>query len=243
MNRYATKLAKKILPTKLFLLLKQVHKTCLRFIHMNNLNNLALVHGTDKWGHHSYTQHYSTYFSKFRNERLSILEIGIGGYDNQANGGHSLRMWKDYFPNSVIYGLDIINKSLLTEKRIRILQGDQTDTVFLKEIIEKNGRMDIIIDDGSHNPFHQIITFKTLFPQLNPGGFYAVEDTVTTYFKSWGGSENINNPDTFLGFAKRLTDCVNSNGISEKLGDLTPYSDIEFVHFFKNLVVIKKAQK
>src|SRR5438270_536387 len=73
----------------------------------NNLNRLALHFCTDKWGQHWYTQHYDRYFHARRNERLNLLEIGVGGYKDGERGGESLRMWKSYFSNSRIVGIDL----------------------------------------------------------------------------------------------------------------------------------------
>jgi len=35
---------------------------------------------------------------------------------------------------------------------------------------------DIIIDDGSHASWHQQLTLRTLFPRLEKGGLYIIED-------------------------------------------------------------------
>ena len=44
-------------------------------------------------------------------------------------------------------------------------------------MLEKTGgNLDVILDDGSHIPEHQILTFNTLFPSVVPGGIYIIED-------------------------------------------------------------------
>ena len=63
-----------------------------------NLNKLALIYGTDKNGNHCYTQHYQKHLRKFKFKPIKLLEIGVGGNENPYFGGHSLRMWKKYFP-------------------------------------------------------------------------------------------------------------------------------------------------
>jgi len=52
----------------------------------------------------------------------------------------------------------------------------------------KSHLWDIIIDDGSHIPEHQIRTFVHLFPYVSPGGLYILEDIETSY---WPNSSTI----------------------------------------------------
>ena len=39
---------------------------------------------------HAYGPHYKRHFAPYRQRRVNILEIGIGGYDNRRAGGASL---------------------------------------------------------------------------------------------------------------------------------------------------------
>lgn len=73
-------------------------------------------------------------------------------------------MWKRYFPFGRISSIDIYDKTFFQERRIKIFQGSQTDTLFLKKVINQIGSPDIIIDDGSHINSHVIETFQFLFP-------------------------------------------------------------------------------
>jgi len=86
--------------------------------------------------------------------------------------------------------------------RLRIFVGDQSDVSFLQRValegagldldfMQKNlgepvdwerGGWDIIIDDGSHVPRHQLITFTSLFPCVRPGGVYVIEDIESSYY-------------------------------------------------------------
>ncbi|MFN9953975.1 MAG: class I SAM-dependent methyltransferase, partial [bacterium] len=127
-------------------------------------------HNTDKWGGHFYTPHYHRYFAKFRDAEINLLEIGIGGYNDPKLGGESLRMWRDYFPNGKIFGIDVVDKSMHETDRIRTFKGSQVDNVFLDRVIRDIGRVDIIIDDGSHVNSHIIHSFKYLFPLLSENG-------------------------------------------------------------------------
>ena len=79
---------------------------------MDDLSKLAIKFGTDKWESHFYTQHYDKNFSKFKNEKIKLLEIGVGGYSHKDLGGNSLRMWKEYFPMGQIFAFDIVNKTI-----------------------------------------------------------------------------------------------------------------------------------
>jgi len=169
---------------------KSLYTRLLSTIDQADLTRLAIIHGTDKWNHHWYTQHYQTHLHRLRWKKLNILEIGVGGHEDPLSGGSSLRMWKYYFPNSMIYGIDIYDKSALEEDRIHIFRGSQADKDFLVDCFRRIGSLDIVIDDGSHVNEHVIVSFKTLFPLLSDGGIYAVEDTDQSYTPSLGGRQS-----------------------------------------------------
>jgi len=209
-----------------------------------SLSNLALIYGSDKWGGHYYTEHYHEHFHKLRNKKVKILEIGVGGYNDPYYGGASLRMWKQYFPQGMIYSIDIYDKSPLQEDRIRIFKGSQEDEVFLRKVCNEVGPFDIIIDDGSHVVNHVRASFKTLFPLMKEGGIYAIEDTQSFYWPSLeGSSESLDGPMAPVSFFKNLTDCLNHQEF--ELPDYVPsYFDkhIVAVHFYHNLVIICKGK-
>jgi len=205
------------------------------FTYSGDLNKLAVIYRTDKWGEHWYTQHYQRYFAEWRKRRLNILEIGVGGHDNPSNGAQSLRMWKRFFPHSRIVGIDIFDKSYFSEHRIDVLQCDQTDAVRLAEISLRYGGFDIVIDDGSHLNEHVIRTFNILFPLLKSPGFYCIEDLQTAYWPSFGAVSG----STSMDMLRSLIDCVNQ---AERPFHEPNYFDqnITEIAFFHNLCIIRK---
>ncbi len=208
-----------------------------------NLSKLAKFYATDKWGRHSYTPHYQFFLRKFKFKRIKLLEIGVGGYEKSDKGGKSLRMWKKYFPFGHIYSIDIYDKNKLEQNRIHIFQGSQIDEEFLSSLINKIGRPDIIIDDGSHINEHVIKSFEILFPYLNPGGMYAIEDTETSYMDAYGGdSVNIDNPNTSMNYFKSIPDRINNDRFEmDDYQKISFEDDIRSIHFFHELIIIEKS--
>jgi hypothetical protein len=215
------------------------------WLYTRDLNKLAILYGTDKYGLHWYTQHYQRHFRSLRKKKLNILEIGAGGYANPREGVSSLRMWKRYFPKAKIYSLDIYDKSALEERRIKIFRGSQTDEKFLRGICSQIGSsLDIVIDDGSHKNSDVIRTFKILFPLLQNNGIYVVEDTQTSYWPGefGGDSQNLDNPNTTMNFFKKLADSLNYEEFLRP--DYKPnYFDRHVIslHFYHNLVFVYKG--
>ena len=208
-----------------------------------NLDKLGKIYRTDKIGSHYYTTIYRLHLKKMKFRKINLLEIGVGGYENPNDGGNSLRMWKKYFPFGKIFSLDIYDKSALQENRIKIFQGSQVDSDFLDKVTNEIGKIDIIIDDGSHINEHVIETFKLLFPRLNDGGIYIIEDTQTSYWNDFGGdSENLNNPKTMMNFFKSLTDSLNNKEFVIANYQQS-YFDKKIVsmHFYHNLIFIYKG--
>lgn len=208
----------------------------------DELTRLAIRFRTDKWGDHRYTPHYYRHLGHLRDQPINLLEIGIGGYSRERQGGASLRMWKHFFPQARIWGLDIEDKSFVEEPRIRVFQGDQSDPELLAAITEEIGRLDVVIDDGSHRPAHVIASFAYLFPRLADNGIYVVEDTQTSYWPEWGGSADVDDPHTSMAMLKRLTDGLNYEEFVSEPYKPT-YTDLNVVgaHFYHNLVFIEKG--
>lgn len=82
-----------------------------------SLIELAIKHGTDKYGTttpfpgapkldfnkgHKYAGHYDFHFTPYRHRDITVLEIGVGGFQELNKGGESLRMWKEYFPKGQV---------------------------------------------------------------------------------------------------------------------------------------------
>lgn len=172
-----------------------------------DLGELSVRLGSDKFASfHWYTPHYEHHFARYRNRPVRVLEIGIGGYE-QDLGGPSLRMWKRYFHRGLVYGLDIFDKSALNENRLTALTGDQSDPTALIEIAERHGPFDIVIDDGSHDNEHVLVSFDTLFPLLAPEGLYVIEDMQTAYNPRFGGTATtVAGRGTSIGLLKSLID-------------------------------------
>lgn len=206
------------------------------FFYQSNLSKLAQLYGTDKL-EHGYTKIYSTYFQSLKNRKLRILEIGIGGGENIKYGGNSLKMWAKYFPTSKILGIDIYNKSLVDYRRIKTYQGNQTDANFLSQFTN----IDIIIDDGGHINSEVIYSFEYLFSKLNLGGFYCIEDIENSYWEESGGSESsLDKKETMINYFKELTDSLNRDIMRNEEIKSALRTDIAFIHFYKNLIVIRK---
>ena len=136
----------------------------------------------------AYVDVYAAYLADRRTEPLKLLEVGLGVdgpnfrvdlvHGRNSTGGASIKMWADYLPNASITGADINPASWLDSERITTYEFDQGSRESIAGFIEKHPdpSFDIIIDDGSHFPDHQQITLEMLFPHLNAGGIYFIED-------------------------------------------------------------------
>ncbi len=120
---------------------------------------------------HNYLLRYDHVFGGTRHDVKRMVEIGV-------QTDTSVRMWRDYFPNAEIIGIDIDPECKRFESdRITIAIGDQTDPVFLSQFArEYFGKIDIIVDDGLHTPEAVKVSFEQLYPALSTHGIYSVED-------------------------------------------------------------------
>ena len=209
---------------------------------LDPLSRLAVRYGTDKWGVHLYTPVYHRLFAPLRDRAVRLLEIGVGGYGSPVSGGASLRMWADYFPYGRVVGLDVVAKRLDLGPRISLVQGAQSDLPALARLWEEHGPFDIVIDDGSHLVGDVLTSFRALFPRLEPGGFYAVEDVQTAFWPLYGGNPGGRGTilseiyDVMLAMHHREVSAIGKEPLITALGDLTAS-----VQMHRNLAVFERG--
>lgn len=126
------------------------------------LENLAEKHGTDKL-QHGYIPFYERHLPAAPKR---ILEIG-------CLTGASLRMWREYFPDTEIHCLDLFVEHQPPEDIPGVIywKGNQTDQFVLEQL--RRLHFDVIIEDGSHSLVHQWVTFHSLIGCCD---LYIVED-------------------------------------------------------------------
>ena len=127
--------------------------------------------GTDNGHWHSYIGLYEDLLAPYREKTTSMVEIGV-------LYGASMMMWRDYFHNAMIYGVDVEPLTLLPQfdgVRMDRKICSSTDKAALDERLG-DLTFDVIIDDGSHYLEDQFITFNHMFSRLRPGGIYIIED-------------------------------------------------------------------
>lgn len=136
---------------------------------MGRLDELGLKYGTDKASNgHNFLDFYE---ANLPHNPKRILEIG-------AYEGASLKMWRDYYPEAEIVGIDIWKQ--LDIDGVKMLIMDATD----EEAMRSLGKFDIIIDDGSHKMAQQQTALKYgLDFMLNEGGVFIMEDLHCCYWE------------------------------------------------------------
>lgn len=202
---------------------------------MSKLDEIANLFGTDKGSNtHDYCRKYEKYLPFKREDELKIFEIGVAR-------GESLRMWKSYFNNSHILGIDILPECIqYEEERISIEIGSQVDAEFLNRISHKYGPFDMIVDDGSHMNSDVIYSFQHLFEHIKSGGIYIVEDASTSYWTEYGGGRY--KPGSTIEYFKALIEEVNFFGeLSERIHPIT--NEIVYTQYRRDSYLIDQFRR
>lgn len=146
---------------------------------MSELKELFNKYGCDKSKFHSYHEVYEPFFKPFKDQPITILEVGVFH-------GHSTQAFLDYFPNATIYGLDVFTRVAMEDTKVfnhprcKLLKANSTESSSLDLIKKEWGdiKFDIIIDDGRHTPNANRATFKNFKTLLKPYGQYFIEDII-----------------------------------------------------------------
>ena len=130
---------------------------------------------------------------------------------NMTSGGKpgaSLRVWRDYFINSIVYGADIDKNILFEEDKIKTFYVDQLNKDSIRKLwsdINKSD-FDLIIDDGLHTFEAGITFFLNSFDKLKKNGIYIIEDVDFTNISKFTKALSKYNPEIIT-----LNDNLNSS--------------------------------
>jgi hypothetical protein len=180
--------------------------------------------GMVKWAH--YYDIYERHLARFRASDVHVVEIGV-------YGGGSLSLWRSYFGEGAqITGVDIDPRcSRFAASGIEIVIGDQADRGFWRSFVAVHPRIDVVIDDGGHQPEQQAATLESLLPYVQPGGVYICEDIHGAYHPFHAFVEGLTRP---LSEIPGLLDTPTpASGLQRQVGS---------VHHYPLLTVIEKNE-
>jgi hypothetical protein len=137
---------------------------------------------TDKNTIHSYLPIYDELLKDYKCSMRNVMEIGV-------YAGGSIKLWKDYFINAKVVGIDLNNIDKLKSASVvfqdEILNNDRVDLYLstnaynmdiINHLSSNYSKFDMILDDGSHS-LEDMKFFITHYSQLlNDNGILIVED-------------------------------------------------------------------
>lgn len=125
---------------------------------------------------HGYTSKYNLYLKEYKDKSFNMLEFGFGL-------GKSVKMWLEYFSNAKMVTVDVRPipedsqiLSYISSGRLKYIVSDQTNRTKILDGITKYKEFLLVIDDASHVPEDQQFTFGFMFPFVQDGGWYVIED-------------------------------------------------------------------
>jgi hypothetical protein len=204
---------------------------------MNNQSLLDIFNESKFYSlkYSNYFHIYEKLFSSFRGKKITFVEIGV------LSGG-SLFMWKKYFGNDArIIGVELNpDAKKFEDYGFEIFIGNQSDPNFWNEFFKKTGNVDIILDDGGHTNYQQIITSSFCIPYINDNGIMAVEDVFHSYGLSYG-AKGFFNPSkfSFINFCKKTIDDINFRFPGAKKFQFSLNKFVYSLEFFESIVAFK----
>ncbi len=200
---------------------------------------------TDKVVQHGYHRFHPWFLREFQGKEVRLLEIGVDRLG-------SVRLWRRYFADGLrLHGIDRDEKHS-DDTSTQFHNVDQGSAEELRRFAATVGTaFDVIVDDGSHVPGHQILSLTILWSLLVPGGVYIIEDIETSFWKKsrfYGyrfdarkSSENL------VGQLKAAVEAVNFEFLPQrqkrrlrKHSLASVLADVEMVSFGQNCIVLLK---
>jgi len=139
---------------------------------------------TDKVTDHTYQIMYGKFLLPYYHQKpsMKMLEIGLG-CDMRYGPGASVNLYKKLFPEAELWEAEYNRRCVERNTKagkldgVHVVVGDQGNVTVLDSWIEKSGgNFDVVIDDGGHQNCQIWHSFQKLWPTVNPGGLYFIED-------------------------------------------------------------------
>lgn len=150
------------------------------------LCEIAFKYGTDKCPQVNGAYYTPFYYELFKDKQPTfrkILELGVGSrvamqrVPKNYQRGASLRMWRDFFPNAQVYGVDLSPTAIFQDERIQTFLLNTKEASDMKQLIDIIGSdIDLVIDDSTHREKSQLRAIRALMPFLNNDVIYIIED-------------------------------------------------------------------
>jgi len=152
------------------------------------MNSISIEKESDKFFWHGYVDFYQPFLQS--RQIKSIAEVGVFK-------GNSIRWMLEQWPTARIIGADIlpIQESWPIDSRVTYHQLDQGDVDQIDAFF-KSDKFDLVIEDGSHHPLHQLISLLIGLESVTSNGLYILEDIHTShphshYHKDFVGSSGV----------------------------------------------------
>lgn len=127
-------------------------------------------------GHrHPYTAFYSMLMATWKHKPIRFVEIGVAV-------GSSVAMWCEYFKAGQLYFFDrdpsfLKHAASFGYPNAHFSLMDVSDAASIRDALEgTGGELDILLDDSSHDIWHQKEILREALPFMKRGGILLIED-------------------------------------------------------------------
>lgn len=184
----------------------------------------------------SYFDVYTTLFASYRNTDCTFIETGV-------LGGGSLLMWRDWLgPRARVIGVDLNPQAKKWEARgFEVFIGDQGDPSFWESTLAQIGRFDVLLDDGGHQSFQQIVTLNSAIRHARNECLVVIEDVHTSFMSDFADHDKW----SFMNYAKACSEFLTARSVSMFPNRMLPVtnsesarflSSVRFIQFFDSIV-------
>lgn len=153
---------------------------------LTDLAGIGTASATDKATYHGYAKHYQEILEPFVRDREAggLVELGF-------LRGASAMMWREWLPDT--WSVDFVEIEPVADEDqvegVTVWQGSQSDAALADRIDAARGGagLDVVIDDASHDAQLTEEAFRAWWKHVKQGGWYIIEDCVTSAVREYGG--------------------------------------------------------